>query len=155
MGGIRRRQAPLTAAESLVLLGTVSLGRIGFTSKALPVIRPVNHVIDDGSIVIRTHEGTAIMSAARPAEGAVVAYQADALDLDGHLGWSVVVTGVARLVTDPEEAARYRGLVRPWADGQDDYVIRISPELVTGFRLTGENGDGTELADRAVSRPAT
>ena len=149
MGGIQR-QAPMTAAESLALLGTVPLGRIGFTSKALPVIRPVNHIIDEGSIVIRSHEGAAIMSAARPAEGAVVAYEADAIDLEGHRGWSVVVTGVARLVTDPEEAARYRKLLRPWATGQADYVIRISPELVTGFRLSSENGNGPQLADGAM-----
>jgi nitroimidazol reductase NimA-like FMN-containing flavoprotein (pyridoxamine 5'-phosphate oxidase superfamily) len=146
----------LTAAESLALLGSVPLGRIGFTSKALPVIRPVNHIVDDGSIVIRSHEGAAIMSAAHPAEGAVVAYEAEAIDLAGHLGWSVVVTGVARLVTDPDEVARYRRLLRLWADGKADDVIRISPELVTGLRLTGANGDGAqgdEKADPAFADP--
>ena len=148
-----RRQAPLTAAESLALLGTVPLGRIGFTSKALPVIRPVNHIIADGSIIVRSHEGAAIMSAARPAEGAVVAYQADVINPGGHLEWSIVVTGVARLVTDPEEAARYRRLLRAWANEQTDYVIRISPELVTGFRLAGEDGNRSQFPDGTISRP--
>jgi nitroimidazol reductase NimA-like FMN-containing flavoprotein (pyridoxamine 5'-phosphate oxidase superfamily) len=146
-----RRQAPLTASESLSLLGTISIGRIGFTSKALPVIRPVNHIIDGGSIVIRSHEGAAIMSAARPADGAVVAYEAGTTSLGGDLEWSVVVTGVARLVTDQEEAGRYRGLLRPWADGQADYVIRIEPELVTGYRLTSE--EGPQVTNGSVPSP--
>ena len=149
--GVRGLQAHLTAAEALALLGSVSLGRIGFTSRALPVIRPVNHIIADGSIIIRSHEGAAIMSAAHPADGAVVSYEADAIDPAGRLGWSVVVTGVARLVTDPEDAARYRRLLHPWTDGQADYVIRISPELVSGFRLIGEDVVGPELADETVS----
>jgi nitroimidazol reductase NimA-like FMN-containing flavoprotein (pyridoxamine 5'-phosphate oxidase superfamily) len=158
VGDIRRLQTGLTTAESLALLGTVSLGRIGFTSKALPVIRPVNHIIDDGSIVIRSNEGAAIVSAARPDDGAVVAYEADLVDPDGHLGWSVVITGLARLVRDPGEAARYRSLLSPWSDGEPDYVVRISPELVTGFRMTMGNGEAPDAAvgaEETLSHPAT
>lgn len=158
MGGIRRLQAGLTVTESLALLGSVRLGRIGFTSKALPVIRPVNHIIDDGSIIIRSHEGAAMVPAGRPSEGAVVAYEADAIDVHGHLSWSVVITGLARLVTDPDEAARYRRMLSSWSDGPADYVIRISPELVTGFRLIAADGgdhDAAVLADEPFSRPAS
>ena len=158
MGDSQRLQTGLTAAESLDLLGSVSLGRIGFTSKALPVVRPVNHIIDNGSIIIRSHEGAAIVPASRADDGAVVAYEADEIDLLGHLGWSVVITGVARLVHDPDEAARFRGLLRSWSDAQPDYVIRISPELVTGFRPTAgnsENPDAARFADETLSRPAT
>ncbi|MGV9899629.1 pyridoxamine 5'-phosphate oxidase family protein, partial [Streptomyces tendae] len=52
-----RRSIELGAEEALALLGSVSLGRVVFTRQALPTIRPVNHVLDDGDIVIRTHEG--------------------------------------------------------------------------------------------------
>lgn len=66
----------------------------------------------------------------------VVAYEADAIDPDTHLGWSVVVTGYAHLVTNPDELARYQELLHPWVKQTMDYAIRIRPDLITGIRLT-------------------
>jgi nitroimidazol reductase NimA-like FMN-containing flavoprotein (pyridoxamine 5'-phosphate oxidase superfamily) len=124
----------LNREEALWLLSSVSLGRIVFTDRALPAIRPVNHLVQDGQVVIRSHTGAAIVTAA--GQRVVVAYEADAIDPDTHLGWSVVVTGVARLVLDPVAAARYREQLRPWVDGRRmDEVIAISPDIVTGFAL--------------------
>ncbi|MFI0539351.1 pyridoxamine 5'-phosphate oxidase family protein [Streptomyces sp. WSLK1-3] len=133
-----RRSIGIDSAEALRLLGSVSVGRIVFTQHALPTIRPVNHVLADGDIVIRTHAGAALTSRTRqaPQQGVVVAYEADAIDPDTHLGWSVVVTGYAQLVTDPDELARYQALLRPWVDRTMDYAVRIHPDLVTGIRLT-------------------
>lgn len=129
----------LSRAQALALLGGVSLGRIVFTQQALPTIRPVNHVLDErGEIVIRTHAGAALTMQTQRAGvgGVVVAYEAEAIDPDTHLGWSVIVTGYARLVRDPHELARYEQLLEPWVDQSMDYVVRIRPDLVTGFRLT-------------------
>ncbi|MFR9725541.1 pyridoxamine 5'-phosphate oxidase family protein [Streptomyces sp. MS19] len=133
-----RRSIALDSAEALRLLGSVSLGRIVFTRYALPTIRPVNHVLDGGDVVIRTHEGAAMTSRTRQAggPGVVVAYEADAIDPVTHLGWSVVVTGYAHLVTDTDELARYRRLLRPWVEQSMDYAVRIRPDLITGVRLT-------------------
>ncbi|WP_328564399.1 pyridoxamine 5'-phosphate oxidase family protein [Streptomyces coelicoflavus] len=133
-----RRSIELGAEEALALLGSVSLGRVVFTRQALPTIRPVNHILDNGDIVIRTHEGAALTSRTQNAgdPGVVVAYEADSIDPDTHLGWSVVVTGYARPVTDPGELTRFQALLRPWADRAMDYAIRIVPDLVTGVRLT-------------------
>ncbi|WP_199825505.1 pyridoxamine 5'-phosphate oxidase family protein [Streptomyces sp. TP-A0875] len=138
-----RRSIELDSAEALRLLGSVSLGRIVFTQHALPTVRPVNHVLDDGDVVIRTHEGAALTSRTRTAgdPGVVVAYEADAIDPETHLGWSVVVTGYARLVTDPRDLARYQAMLRPWVEQTMDYAIRIRPDLVTGIRLTEAAGD--------------
>ncbi|WP_406675401.1 pyridoxamine 5'-phosphate oxidase family protein [Nonomuraea sp. N2-4H] len=122
----------LPAAEAMRLLARAPLGRIVFTRHALPAVRPVNHAVVDGAIVIRTTPGMIIGG---HMEQAVVAYEADELDGQERLGWSVIVTGVAAPVTDPEEAARLRGLVRPWVTGEMDQVIRIRPEIVTGFVL--------------------
>ncbi|MFD4575476.1 pyridoxamine 5'-phosphate oxidase family protein [Streptomyces sp. NPDC058417] len=133
-----RRSVALDGAEALRLLGSVSLGRVVFTRHALPTVRPVNHVLDGGDIVIRTHEGGALTSraAAGGEEGVVVAYEADAIDPDTHLGWSVVVTGYAHRVTDRRELERYRALLHPWVEQAADYAIRIRPDLITGIRLT-------------------
>ncbi|MFI0813085.1 pyridoxamine 5'-phosphate oxidase family protein [Streptomyces echinatus] len=134
-----QRRVDLDRAEALRLLGSVSLGRVVFTRQALPTVRPVNHILDGGDIVIRTHEGAALTSRAKESQsaGVVVAYEADAIDPETHLGWSVVVTGYARLVTDPAELARLRGLLVPWMRQPEmDQAVRIRPELVTGVLLT-------------------
>ncbi|MET8722161.1 MULTISPECIES: pyridoxamine 5'-phosphate oxidase family protein [Streptomyces] len=137
------RRINLDHAEALRLLGSVSLGRIIFTRQALPTVRPVSHVMDDGDIVIRTPEGAALTSHAQQADstGVVVAYEADAIDPDTHLGWSVVVTGYAQLVTDPVELERIHGLMPPWVPVEPmDQAVRIRPELVTGVLFTETGG---------------
>ncbi|MDT0449564.1 pyridoxamine 5'-phosphate oxidase family protein [Streptomyces sp. DSM 40473] len=123
--------------EALRLLGSVSFGRVVFTQRALPAIRPVNHIVDGEDIVIRTHEGAALVSYAQDAgdPGVVVAYEADAIDPQTHLGWSVVVTGYARMVTDPEDLARYQAALRPWVDRTMDFTVRIHPEEITAVHL--------------------
>ncbi|MEV0743183.1 pyridoxamine 5'-phosphate oxidase family protein [Streptomyces sp. NPDC050549] len=137
-----RRSIELDSAEAMRLLGSVSLGRIAFTLHALPTIRPVNHIVDDGVIVIRTHEGAALTSRTLQAggPGVVVAYEADSIDPDTSLGWSVVVTGYAHLVTDADELARYQRLLRPWVRQPMDYAVRVQPDLVTGLLFVSADG---------------
>lgn len=124
--------------EALRLLASAPLGRVVFTERAMPAIRPVNHFVDeDGCVIIRTHLGAAALTAL----GEVVAYEADAIDPHTRLGWSVIVTGVARRVSDPEQITRYEQLVRPWVGTEMDQVIRIKPELVTGYALVAGRGN--------------
>ncbi|MET9855287.1 pyridoxamine 5'-phosphate oxidase family protein [Streptomyces sp. NPDC006450] len=135
-----RRMRELDRDEALRLVATVSLGRIVFTQHALPAVRPVNHVVEDGEIIVRIHDDGALASLVAPADvpGVVVAYEADAIDPDTHLGWSVVVTGYASPVTDTEEADRYAVLLRPWVARPTAGALRIRPDLVTGFRLEAD-----------------
>ncbi|MFD5916686.1 pyridoxamine 5'-phosphate oxidase family protein [Kitasatospora sp. NPDC058201] len=132
-----RELVPLERAESLRLLGRAPFGRIVFTVSALPAIRPVNHLLVDDVIVIRTHDGAALTTVAQGGDdaGVVVAYEADAIDPSTRLGWSVVVTGFARPVTDPSLLARYRGLLSPWVNASMDHTVAIRPDLVTGYRI--------------------
>jgi nitroimidazol reductase NimA-like FMN-containing flavoprotein (pyridoxamine 5'-phosphate oxidase superfamily) len=132
----RRGLRELSREESLRLLGSVSLGRVVFTDRALPAIRPVNHLLDHGRIIIRSHAGAAIVSAAE--RGVVVAYEADTIDPDSRVGWSVVVTGVAKPVRDQAAVERYERLLRPWVDQPMDQVIAISSDIVTGFELVAQ-----------------
>jgi hypothetical protein len=124
----------LSAADGLRLLAGVPMGRIVFTHRALPAVRPVNHLVVDGQIIIRTNSGTVLSTEVAPA-GSVVAFEAGELDAEQHLGWSVIVTGIARLVDDPQEAEGFKARLRPWVSGEMDQVIRINPEIVTAFRL--------------------
>lgn len=128
LGGATRRLAELTRPESLRLLGGVPFGRIVYTVRALPAIVPVRHLLDDGMVVVRTHVGG-------DCAGAVVAFQADSIDPVAESGWSVTVTGVARRVQDPAEIARYESELAPFVDVPNVEVIRIYPELVSGYEL--------------------
>ncbi|GAB2971338.1 pyridoxamine 5'-phosphate oxidase family protein [Amycolatopsis acidiphila] len=130
-----RRFQELSREESLRRLAGVGVGRIVFTHQALPAIRPVHHLLDGGQIIICSHGGAALLSAL----DTVVAYEADSVSGDDHIGWSVIVTGVARRVEPGAVTERYRGLADPWAGDGAGYVIRIRPELVAGFGLVEEN----------------
>ena len=65
----------------------------------------------------------------------VVAYEADDLDPQRRLGWSVVVTGWATPVSDPDQISRYEQLLQPWVNLTMDTVIAIDPAMVTGIRI--------------------
>lgn len=129
------RLVPVDAAEALRLLGSVALGRIVFTQRALPAIRPVNHIVRDGLIIIRTEIGTTISNATRSADGIVVAYEADDLDPEQRTGWSVVATGVARQVGEPARIEEYAAVLHPWIERTPDRFIAVDPQIITGFRL--------------------
>ncbi|HLZ36302.1 MAG TPA: pyridoxamine 5'-phosphate oxidase family protein, partial [Mycobacteriales bacterium] len=90
----------LSREECLTLLETVPVGRIVVTISALPVILPVHFSVVDGTVVIRTSPGTKLATATR---NTVVAFEADSVDAQGEVGWSVAVTGTAASVSDPVE----------------------------------------------------
>ncbi|MGH3479466.1 MAG: pyridoxamine 5'-phosphate oxidase family protein [Nocardioidaceae bacterium] len=130
-----RRLRALTRDEALRRLASVSVGRLVFTIAGLPAIRPVNHLVDDGAVIVRSDLGSGVSLA----EGTVVAYEADRLDSDTHTGWSVIVTGSAALVEEPAQIERYEKLIHPWVAKAMTHVIRIEAAIVTGFELAGEH----------------
>ena len=87
----------LDRAECLRLLSHQTLGRVAFTSGALPCVLPVHFHLQDDTILVRTRRGGRLDAAL---QDAVVAFEVDDLDRVTHAGWSVAVTGVATEVTD-------------------------------------------------------
>jgi uncharacterized protein len=127
----------LSRDECLALLASVPVGRIIYTRRALPAVELVNFALDQGDIVIRTDRSGKLAAATR---SAVVAFEADQLDLDTRSGWSVTAIGPSSEVTDPDELARLRTIgLRPWAPGARDHFIRISPVMLNGRRLCTDN----------------
>ena len=119
--------------ECLRLLGTCTLGRIGLTTGALPAVLPVNFWFDGKQILIRTGVGTKLAAATRDA---VVAFEVDDMDPLWHSGWSVMVTGIARHLTDLAELERVATLpVARWAPRGGGHVVAIEPELISGRRI--------------------
>jgi nitroimidazol reductase NimA-like FMN-containing flavoprotein (pyridoxamine 5'-phosphate oxidase superfamily) len=126
--------AVLSRDECMRLLTSSVIGRVVFTAAALPAVQPVNFVVDiDGSVVIRTAAGSRLAAAARDA---VLAFEVDDFDVATHSGWSVIVTGRARLVRDEVELTRMLALpLTPWAGGERSEFVRIAPEIVSGRRV--------------------
>jgi hypothetical protein len=138
-GGLGLAQLPHNAqvvdsAAAMRLLAGIDYGRIVFTLNALPAIRQVNHLVDERRVIVRTRLTASISAALRSSDGVVVAYEADNLDSQTRAGWSVVVTGRAHTVTDPDEVSRYEQLLHPWVNHADT-VVAIEPEMITGLRL--------------------
>lgn len=119
--------------ECLRLLASASLGRLGATAGALPTVLPVNYRLVGEHIMFRTGTGSKLDAAL---DNAVVAFEVDDMDPVWHTGWSVVVTGVAREVTDPDElAAAEVSTIPRWAPDHASRVVAVSTEIVTGRRL--------------------
>jgi nitroimidazol reductase NimA-like FMN-containing flavoprotein (pyridoxamine 5'-phosphate oxidase superfamily) len=119
--------------ECLQLLATVTIGRVGISLGALPTILPVNFRLVGEEVAFRTAMGTKLDAATR---NAVVAFEVDDLDPIYHSGWSVVIIGVAREVTDAAELARFeRARIPRWAPVGSERVIAISTQTVSGRRI--------------------
>jgi nitroimidazol reductase NimA-like FMN-containing flavoprotein (pyridoxamine 5'-phosphate oxidase superfamily) len=127
----------LSREECLRLVEQVPLGRIVYTRQALPAVELVNFALADGDIIIRTDASGKLAAATR---GAVVAFEVDSVDIAAHAAWSVTIVGYSRAVVDGDEIRRLEqvGLV-PWAPGERDHFIRISPTIVNGRRLAASD----------------
>jgi len=122
----------LREEQCLSLLEGTSLGRIAVTVGAVPAIFPINYRLIDGRILFRTGDGTKLHQAS---DHAVVAFEVDEVDPVTHAGWSVLVVGVAKEVREAHADAGLDTIPRPWAPGERDHIIAITPELVSGRRV--------------------
>ena len=131
---------PISDAEAMRLLAAAPYGRVVFTRDALPAIRPVNHLVENGLIIVRTR----LTASVQGDQKVVVAYQADDIDPVRRTGWSVVVTGIARTVSEPDRIARYDELLAPWIDRIRDVLVQIEPSIISGVRLDGVGARSAE-----------
>jgi uncharacterized protein len=124
--------ATLSHAECISLLAAHEVGRLVYTLRALPAVTPVHFVLRDGAVWIWTVSWSMVQAV----RDAVVAFEADHLDVAAHTGWSVMVLGVAELVMDPEQITRARSLgPEPWVPGRREHLIRVPLKLVSGRRV--------------------
>ena len=124
----------LTTQECRELLSTHGVGRLAVTTDSGPVVVPVNYSVMDGTLVFRTQPH----AVPAQASGSQVAFEIDHIDGALSQGWSVLVRGQARAVTDPDSIRRLeeQAYSAPWAGGQRELWIRIEPLSITGRRIT-------------------
>ena len=123
----------LGRAECLELLGRATIGRVVLSVDCIPVAIPVNLALVDGAAVFATDVGSKLDAAIR---GQVVSVEAD--DVDGlyHTGWSVLLTGVAQVITDAETIKPTMCSLQAWAPGPHRFLVRVPSTLLSGRRLT-------------------
>jgi uncharacterized protein len=127
-----------TTAESWSLLRESVVGRLAVVMDGQPDIFPVNHVVDHGSIVFRTAEGTKLSASI----GQRVAFEVDGYDLLTASAWSVVIKGMAHEVWEQDEILDAVELpIFPWDSAPKPRYVRLEPDSVTGRCFVVPGGD--------------
>ena len=115
--------------ECFERLRSTPFGRVALSSGALPVIFPIHYVLLGRDPVFRTDPGTKLLAAS---DGQVLCLEIDSIDPVMHTGWSVLVTGRAEVLDDPDALHAVSQLpLRPWI-GNGDAFVRIETSLVSG-----------------------
>jgi transcriptional regulator with XRE-family HTH domain len=127
------RLEQLTLMECRRLLAPGGLGRIAVATASGIMVLPVNYVLVDGTIVVRTGGGSLIAAHGDDQ----VSFETDYLDETLHRGWSVLVRGQAHRVLQPGELRNLREAcdLHPWPAGEHDLYVRIVPDRITGRRI--------------------
>jgi nitroimidazol reductase NimA-like FMN-containing flavoprotein (pyridoxamine 5'-phosphate oxidase superfamily) len=130
----------LEEAECLRLLGAGRLGRLVYSSRYGPMALPVEYAVHEGSIVFRTARDTYTDEDLRTGIAHAeynVAFEIDQIDLETGQGWTVLARGSAHHVdAEAERASLISAGVEPWAEGEPEHVMRISPARLWGRRIS-------------------
>ncbi|WP_134325141.1 pyridoxamine 5'-phosphate oxidase family protein [Cumulibacter soli] len=121
----------ITEEECWDLLSSRPIGRVAMIIGDEVEVFPVSYELREGSMYIRTAEGTKLFGIAL---GRPVAFEID--DWDDKSGWSVIAKCSARQL-DREfeiEEAEKLGLSR-WVAESRDVLVRLTPIKVTGRRF--------------------
>ena len=123
---------PMDHDECVRLLARGGVGRLVLVSERGPVALPVNFAVLDGDVIFcTTHESTLAT-----AEGRQAGFEVDQVDEALLEGWSVLVTGPVRRISDLDELARVQALpFGPWAGGPRDLFLRVAASEITGRRI--------------------
>jgi nitroimidazol reductase NimA-like FMN-containing flavoprotein (pyridoxamine 5'-phosphate oxidase superfamily) len=113
------------------------IGRVAVNAQAMPAVLPVNYALLDDSVVFRTKPDGLL---ARACDGSVVAFEIDCLSDEGDQGWSVMVIGVATLLTGGAATrAQSLDLTSAMGPGRDQFVS-VSLTRVSGRRVGATAG---------------
>ena len=126
----------LSSEDCHRLLGDGGVGRLAFPGKEWPVLRPVNFLLVEPRVVIRTGEG-AILEAGR--RGLPASFEIDGIDPLEHTGWSVLATG--RLQEIPAQWSDPSVPLRAWGSGLKDRFVALELQDVTGLRIPSGRGN--------------
>jgi uncharacterized protein len=119
------------------LLRSSEVGRLAVSITGHPDIFPLNYVVDGGSVVFRTAEGTKLAASVL---GRAVAFEIDGYDRDRGEAWSVVIKGRATEIERMQDVFAALDLpLFPWHASPKHRFVRIEPFDISGrrFHVTG------------------
>ena len=123
----------LTADACWQLLRDTEVGRLAVVIGDHPDIFPINHIVDHGTLVFRSAEGTKVAGAVpdRP-----VAFEVDGYEAASGEAWSVIVKGQATRIEQMHELFEASELpLFPWHATPKQHFVRIVPEEISGRRF--------------------
>ena len=128
--------APISETECWQLLETTTVGRLAFTTANGIVILPVNFLVHEERIYVRTEPGSTISALADGCDD--VAFEMDYHDGWNLWGWNVLVNGATAEAgsLEGERAIASSGRLGPWAPGDRSLVIRLTPRMISGRRVS-------------------
>lgn len=128
----------LTSGECWERLRSAIVGRIAYLDARTGIeIFPVNYVVDHGTLVLRTAEGTKLTALE---ERPTVVFEADGGDLAARTGWAVIVHGTAESMDAHDDIVDAFGLdLTTWDGSAKPYFVRVVPTDVAGL---GSLADG-------------
>jgi uncharacterized protein len=123
----------LDTSTCLELLRANEVGRLAVSITDHPDIFPVNYVVDRGTLVFRTAEGTKFAAAVL---GRAVAFEVDGYEPQSGDAWSVVVKGTAVEIERMQDVFDAVDLpLFPWHAAPKHRFVRIEPHDISGRRF--------------------
>jgi nitroimidazol reductase NimA-like FMN-containing flavoprotein (pyridoxamine 5'-phosphate oxidase superfamily) len=142
----------MSTSACLERLRSCDVGRLAVSTERHPEVFPINYVVDHGTVVFRTAEGTKLDAVAA---GSDVTFEADGYDDETGDAWSVIVKGRAAEMT--ALADRFEALdlpLFPWHVSPKHHFVRIEPVEMSGRRFHAERPTADARAQPPAPRAA-
>ena len=128
------------------LLRQADVGRLAVSIADHPDIVPITFVVDHGTVVFRTAEGTKLAAAVL---GRSVAFEVDGYDPAAGDAWSVVIKGRAREIERMQDMFDALDLpLFPWHASPKHRFVRIEPDDVSGRRFHVVDESARDISPR-------
>lgn len=126
----------LDETECYELLSTTTVGRVAFVNRDGQQLLPLNFAFVDGTIYFRTNQEGVLGELAEGLDD--VAFEVDHHGTTTRDAWNVTVRGATTSVHDAAGLAGRARLaaLRPWAPGQRDVVVALTPRSIDGRRVS-------------------
>jgi nitroimidazol reductase NimA-like FMN-containing flavoprotein (pyridoxamine 5'-phosphate oxidase superfamily) len=122
----------LSTEECWKLVEGREFARLAWNSATGPIVLPVNFVVHEHAIWMRT---TAYSAIAEEVDESQIAVEMDDINQETHDGWSVLLRGRAEVLYHENQVPDAVHALHTWPAGVRPLWVRLRPDIVTGRRL--------------------